>query len=73
MKAILIDDERLARAELKRLLASHPEIEVVGEAANAKQAREQIQALQPSLVFLDVQMPGETGIELLEALEPPAP
>ena len=73
MKAILIDDERLARAELKRLLASHPEIEVVGEAANAKQAREQIQALRPSLVFLDVQMPGETGIELLEALEPPAP
>lgn len=73
MKAILIDDERLARAELRRLLAAHPDIEVIGEAANAKQAREQIAALHPELVFLDVQMPGESGIELLESLEPPVP
>lgn len=73
MKAILIDDERLARSELRRLLAAHPEIEVVGEAANAKQAREQITAGRPELLFLDVQMPGESGIELLESLEPPAP
>jgi two-component system LytT family response regulator len=73
MKALLIDDERLARAELRRLLAAHPELTVVGEAANAKQAREQIAALQPDLLFLDVQMPGESGMELLEALEPPAP
>lgn len=73
MKALLIDDERLARAELRRLLAAHPELEIVGEAANAKQAREQIASLQPDLLFLDVQMPGESGMELLEALEPPAP
>jgi two-component system LytT family response regulator len=73
MKALLIDDERLARAELRRLLAAHPELEVVGEAANAKQAREQIATLHPDLLFLDVQMPGESGMELLEALEPPAP
>lgn len=73
MKALLIDDERLARNELRRLLAAFPEIEIAGEAANAKQAREQLAALQPELLFLDVQMPGETGMELLESLEPPSP
>ena len=73
MKALLGDDERLARNELRRLLAVFPTIEIVGEAANAKQARELIATLQPGLLFLDVQMPGETGMELLESLEPPAP
>jgi two-component system LytT family response regulator len=73
MKALLIDDERLARNELRRLLAVFPEITIVGEAANAKQAREQLAALSPDLIFLDVQMPGETGMELLESLEPPVP
>lgn len=73
MKALLIDDERLARNELRRLLAAFPEITIVGEAANAKLAREQIAALAPDLLFLDVQMPGETGMQLLESLEPPAP
>jgi two-component system LytT family response regulator len=73
MKALLIDDERLARNELRRLLAGFPEIEIAGEAANGKQAREQLAALQPDLLFLDVQMPGETGIELLATLEPPVP
>ena len=73
MKALLIDDERLARNELRRLLAAFPDIVVAGEAANAKQAREQIAALAPDLIFLDVQMPGESGMELLESLEPPVP
>jgi two-component system LytT family response regulator len=73
MKALLIDDERLARQELRRLLSVHPDIEVVGEAANANQARERMAALTPDLLFLDVQMPGETGMELLDSLEPPAP
>src|SRR3954467_7636840 len=73
MKALLIDDERIARNELRRLLAAFPEITIVGEAANAKQAREQLAALSPDLIFLDVQMPGETGLELLESLEPPLP
>jgi len=73
MKALLIDDERLARNELRRLLAAFPEIELVGEAANAQQARARIAELQPGLVFLDVQMPGETGLQLLEKLEPPLP
>lgn len=73
MKAILIDDERLARGELRRLLAAHADVEIVAEAANAKQARDQIAAVKPDLLFLDVQMPGASGIELLESLEPPAP
>jgi len=73
MKALLIDDERLARNELRRLLAGYPDIQIAGEASNAKQAREQIASLKPSLLFLDVQMPGETGIDFLESLEPPAP
>lgn len=73
MKALLIDDERLARNELRRLLAACDDITVAGEAANAKQAREQLAALKPDLIFLDVQMPGETGMELLESLELPIP
>jgi two-component system, LytTR family, response regulator len=73
MKALLIDDERLARNELRRLLAEFPAIEIVGEAANANQAREQLAALKPDLLFLDVQMPGESGMQLLESLEAPIP
>ena len=72
MRALLIDDERLARSELRRLLKAHPEIEIVGEAANANQAEEKIAALKPDLIFLDVQMPGRTGFELLADL-PDAP
>ncbi|HEY5037325.1 MAG TPA: response regulator [Chthoniobacterales bacterium] len=68
MKALLIDDERLARSELRRLLRAHPEIEIIGEAANATQAEEKIAALRPDLIFLDVQMPGRTGFELLAEL-----
>ena len=68
MKALLIDDERLARSELRRLLKAHPEIEIVGEAANANQAEEKIASLKPDLIFLDVQMPGRSGFELLAGL-----
>jgi two-component system LytT family response regulator len=73
MKALLIDDERLARNELRRLLAAFPDVTIVGEAAHATQAREQLAALSPDLLFLDVQMPGESGFELLASLEPPVP
>lgn len=73
MKTLLIDDERLARNELRRLLAAHPQIEIVGEAADAEAARERIAQLKPDLLFLDVQMPGEDGFALLESLEPPLP
>ena len=71
MKALLVDDERLARSELRRLLRAHPEIEIIGEAADAAQAREKIRNLQPDLIFLDVQMPGRTGFELLAELAGP--
>jgi two-component system, LytTR family, response regulator len=73
MKAVLIDDERLARAELRRLLTAHPDIEIVGEAADAEEARPRLAQLRPELIFLDVQMPGEDGFALLESLEPPLP
>jgi two-component system LytT family response regulator len=73
MKALLIDDERLARSELRRLLASFPEIQIAGEAAQCSQARTLMAELKPDLLFLDVQMPGQSGIEFLESLEPPVP
>ena len=60
-KALIIDDERLARNELKKLLLEFPEIEVVGEAANATEGLEKIESLSPDLIFLDIQMPGKTG------------
>lgn len=71
MRVLLIDDERLARAELRRLLAAHPEVEIVGEAVNAADGVQQIAALKPDLVFLDVQMPGGSGFDMLAALEEP--
>ena len=69
MKALIIDDERLARNELRRLLAAFGDIEIVGEARNADDALEQIARLHPDLLFLDVQMPGSDGFELLERLD----
>lgn len=69
MKALIIDDERLARKELMSLLAEHHEVEVVGEAVNADDAYEKIKELQPDLLFLDIQMPGKTGFDLLEMLD----
>ena len=69
MKALLIDDERLARAELRRLLEKHPEIEIAGEARNAEEALEMIGRLEPELIFLDIQMPGSNGFELLAQLD----
>jgi two-component system LytT family response regulator len=68
-RALLIDDERLARAELRRLLSAHPEVEIVGEATNAADGVAQINALKPDLVFLDVQMPGGSGFDMLAALD----
>ena len=68
MKALLIDDEPLARAEMRRLLRAHPEIEIVGEAADADEARAAITRSSPDLIFLDVQMPEESGFDLLASL-----
>ncbi len=69
MKAIIIDDERLARKELLSLLENHPTIDVVDEAVNADEALEKIDQHDPDVIFLDVQMPGKTGFELLETME----
>ena len=66
MRAIIVDDERLARNELKRLLENFPSIEVIGEAANTEEASQLIEELQPDVAFLDIQMPGKTGFEWLE-------
>ncbi len=68
-KAVIIDDERLARAELKKLLQDFPEVEVVAEAANAAEGIEKIESLNPDLIFLDIQMPGKTGFDMLAELE----
>lgn len=69
MKAIIIDDERLARTELRKLLREFPEIEVVDEAANAEEGLRKIDNHHPDLIFLDIQMPGKTGFDLLAELD----
>ena len=69
MKALVIDDERLARLELRRLLAAHPEVEIMGEARDGEEALALIAKLGPDLIFLDIQMPGMSGFDLLERLE----
>lgn len=69
MKAIIIDDERLARLELRKLLQEFPEIEVIDEAVNADEAISKIEATQPDLIFLDIQMPGKTGFDMLAELD----
>ena len=68
-KAIIIDDERLARNELKKLLQEFPDVEVIGEAANANEGIEKIESLNPDLVFLDIQMPGKSGFDMLTQIE----
>jgi two-component system, LytTR family, response regulator len=69
MKAMIIDDEPPARRELRRLLSEFAWIEVVGEAGNVDQAQEMIGSLTPELLFLDIQMPGGSGFDLLNRLE----
>lgn len=69
IKALIIDDERGARNEIKRMVGYYPNVEVVGEAENADEARELIEKSKPDLLFLDIQMPGRSGFELLEILE----
>lgn len=69
MKVMIIDDERLAREELKRLLKQHAELEVVAEAANIVEAQELIRKTVPDVIFLDIQMPGGTGFDLLQSLD----
>ena len=69
IKSIIIDDERLARNELKKLVLAHPEIEIIDEASNVDEGVDKIELMQPDLIFLDIQMPGKTGFDLLTELE----
>ena len=69
MRVLLIDDERLARQEMKKLLKDFVHIDVIGECTNAQDAIKKIHDLRPDLIFLDIQMPGMDGFEMLEQLE----
>jgi two-component system, LytTR family, response regulator len=69
MKVFIVDDERLGRAELRRLLAAHPEFELVGEARTGEEALRLIPELGPDLLLLDIQMPGMSGFDLLDRLD----
>jgi len=68
MRVVIVDDERLARQELKSMLATYPGIDIAGECADVKSAIETINELKPDVVFLDIQMPGKTGFDLLEEI-----
>ena len=73
IRAIIIDDERLARAELRRLLALpsplNDQVDIIGEATNIDEAQRLIETMHPDLIFLDVQMPGGSGFDLLSKLD----
>jgi two-component system LytT family response regulator len=69
MKVMIIDDEPPARRELRRLLTDFSWVEVVGEAGNVDRATEMVETLNPELLFLDIQMPGGSGFDLLTRLE----
>ena len=69
MKALIVDDEPPARRELRRMLAGFPWIEIVGEAGNVDEAARKVEELFPGLLFLDIQMPGGSGFDLLTGLD----
>jgi two-component system LytT family response regulator len=72
IRALLVDDEMLARLALRQALASHPDVTIVGECANAAEARQALAAVMPDLMFLDIQMPDIDGFKFLDELEPDA-
>jgi two-component system LytT family response regulator len=69
VNALIVDDERLARAELRRLLDAHEDVSIVGEAATVDEAETRLRELPVDLLFLDIKMPGATGFDLLERLD----
>ncbi len=69
LKAIIVDDERLARVNMRKLLEPYPEIEIAGEAGSCDEAVKLINLHKPRLVFLDIQLSGETGFDLLEIID----
>ncbi len=70
MKLMIVDDTRLARQELKTLLATHADVAIVAEADDLPSARQQAQALQPDVLLLDIQLPSGSGFDLLDLLDP---
>jgi two-component system LytT family response regulator len=70
ISTLIVDDERLARSRIRRLLCLDPDLDVVGECGNGEEAIEVLKQHKPRLLFLDVQMPGMTGFELLQQLPP---
>lgn len=68
MKVVIVDDERLSREELKRLLKNYPDIEILAECANAQEGKKKIEELKPDMVFLDIEMPDKTGFEMLNEI-----
>lgn len=68
IRAVLVDDEQPARERLRQLLGAHPDVDVVGEAEDGVQAAEKIVELQPDVVFLDIQMPGASGLDVAASL-----
>ena len=69
IRAVIIDDEQLARAVVREHLSSHPEIQILGECANGFEAVKLVTEQNPDLLFLDIQMPKLTGFEVLELLD----
>ncbi len=69
IKAVIVDDVKLIRAELKSMLLEYPEFDVVGEASNGKSAIKVIEKLKPDVVFLDIQMPVYSGFNMLDVLD----
>lgn len=70
IRTIIVDDEALARRGLKLRLAKHPEIKIIAQAENGRNAVKLISSLKPELVFLDIQMPGMNGFEVIRSLSP---
>jgi two-component system LytT family response regulator len=70
-RVLIVDDEHLARQAMRRLLASHPEVEIVGEAEGVSDALREIESTRPQLVFLDIELGGADGFDLLARLETP--
>jgi two-component system LytT family response regulator len=73
VRALIVDDEELGRRMLRSLLSADEDVQVVGEAASASEARRKIAEQQPDLVFMDIEMPGGSGIELLQQIGEPLP
>ena len=68
-RAVIVDDERLARNDLKSILTEHDNVEILGEAEDVESAIEVIGRLQPDVIFLDIQMPGASGFDLMDRID----